>query len=394
MNTKKSGLSKEAALLFGGCSYLYLANGIMALMVGALQPYLRESYGLDYRLTGFLISAHSIGNLIASFISGLLPLYLGRKKSMLFLCSAGVAAFALILFTGNPWLLILAFFLTGINRGSISNFNNAVVTDIATGKAWAMNLLHSIYCIGAFLGPMLVILVTRNNSSRWTYVVLLELLLLIVQLPLLIKLQIPNNYPKKKKDLSSNWSFLRNPRYLVACCILFSYLCAEQAVNGWLIIYLQDSGIMSPGFSQIMASVLWLIMLLGRLSCAFLTARIKKSLFLLYSAIGYLAAFSLLLFSHSSSPAILGVIGTGLFMAGLYPTIIAQIGDIAAEYPLALSFLMAFGCCGSILMPSVIGMISQHVGIVGGMSVVIIAVVTTFLFIAVHTWQYRERRQG
>ena len=93
MKTRKIGFSKEAARLFSGCSYLYLANGIMALMVGALQPYLRDTYGLDYWLTGFLISAHSIGNLISSFVSGLLPLYLGRKKSMLLLCSAGVMAF-------------------------------------------------------------------------------------------------------------------------------------------------------------------------------------------------------------------------------------------------------------------------------------------------------------
>ena len=391
MKTRKIGFSKEAARLFSGCSYLYLANGIMALMVGALQPYLRDTYGLDYWLTGFLISAHSIGNLISSFVSGLLPLYLGRKKSMLLLCSAGVMAFSLMLFTGNPWLLILAFFLTGINRGAISNFNNAVVTDIATGKAWALNLLHGIYCIGAFLGPVFVMLFTRNDPGRWIYAVLLELLVLITQLPLLARMRIPNNFPKRKTEASSNWSFLRNPRYLVACFILFSYLAAEQAVNGWLIIYLQDSGIMSPGFSQIMASVLWIVMLLGRLSTALLTTRIKKSVFLLCSAIGYLAAFSLLLLSRSSTPAMLGVIGTGLFMAGLYPTTVAQMGDIATEYPLALSFLMTFGSCGAILMPSIIGMISQKVGIVGGMSVVIVAMITAFVFIGVHAWQFRER---
>ena len=391
MKTRKIGFSKEAARLFSGCSYLYLANGIMALMVGALQPYLRDTYGLDYRLTGFLISAHSIGNLISSFVSGLLPLYLGRKKSMLLLCSAGVVAFSLMLVTGNPWLLILAFFLTGINRGAISNFNNAVVTDIATGKAWALNLLHGIYCIGAFLGPVFVMLFTRNDPGRWIYAVLLELLVLITQLPLLARMRIPNNFPKRKTETSSNWSFLRNPRYLVACFILFSYLAAEQAVNGWLIIYLQDSGIMSPGFSQIMASVLWIVMLFGRLSTALLTTRIKKSVFLLCSAMGYLAAFSLLLLSRSSTPAMLGVIGTGLFMAGLYPTTVAQVGDIATEYPLALSFLMTFGSCGAILMPSIIGMISQKVGIVGGMSVVIVAVITAFVFIGVHAWQFRKR---
>lgn len=258
MSEKQKGLSKEDARVFTGCSYLYLINGIMALMVGALQPYLRASYNISYEMSGFLISSHSIGNLISSFISGLLPLYLGRRKSMMILCSAGVMAFLLIFLTGNPLLLLLAFFLTGINRGAISNFNNAVITDVATGKAWALNLLHGIYCLGAFLGPLLVLFCASRGANLWTLAVLLELILLVSQLPMLRKLNIPRNFPQKKADSGSGLGFLRHPCFLAACCILFSYLAAEQAVNGWLIIYLQDSGIMSPQFSQIMASILWI----------------------------------------------------------------------------------------------------------------------------------------
>lgn len=386
MSEKQKGLSKEDARVFTGCSYLYLINGIMALMVGALQPYLRASYNISYEMSGFLISSHSIGNLISSFISGLLPLYLGRRKSMMILCSAGVMAFLLIFLTGNPLLLLLAFFLTGINRGAISNFNNAVITDVATGKAWALNLLHGIYCLGAFLVPLLVLFCASRGANLWTLAVLLELILLVSQLPMLRKLNIPRNFPQKKADSGSGLGFLRHPCFLAACCILFSYLAAEQAVNGWLIIYLQDSGIMSPQFSQIMASVLWIVMLAGRLLSAVLTTRIKKSIFLLGSAAGYLIFFCLLLFGSSPLASAVGVMGIGLFMAGLYPTTVADVGFLAEEYPMALSFLMTFGSLGAILMPSVIGLISQRVGILGGMSTVIIAVAAAFLSIVWNAW--------
>lgn len=389
MSEKQKGLSKEDSRIFAGCSYLYLINGIMALMVGALQPYLRSSYQISYEMSGFLISSHSIGNLISSFVSGLLPLYLGRRKSMLILCSAGVLAFLLILITGNPLFLILAFFLTGINRGAISNFNNAVITDVATGKAWALNLLHGVYCLGAFFGPLLVLFCARSGANTWTLAVLLELILLVSQLPMLLKLNIPRNHPRKKTGSSSGMGFLRHPCFLAACCILFSYLAAEQAVNGWLIVYLQDSGIMSPEFSQIMASVLWIVMLVGRLLSALITTRVKKSVFLLGSAAGYLIFFCLLLFGRSPLTSAAGVIGIGLFMAGLYPTTVADVGDLAEEYPMALSFLMTFGSLGAILMPSVIGLISQRIGILGGMSTVIIAVAAAFLSIVWNAWLRR-----
>lgn len=68
-------------------------------------------------------------------------------------------------------------------------------------------------------------------------------------------------------------------------------------------------------------------------------------------------------------------------MAGLYPTTIASVGKIIKEYPLALSFLLTFAGLGSILMPSIIGAVAGSRGIIGGMSVVIVAVITTLILI-------------
>ena len=80
-------------------------------------------------------------------------------------------------------------------------------------------------------------------------------------------------------------------------------------------------------------------------------------------------------------PVVAGIIGVGFFMAGLYPTVMASIGEIIKEYPLALSFLLTFTGLGAILMPAIIGIVADAVGILGGMSVVIIAVAITLALI-------------
>ena len=61
----------------------FLINGMLTLSIGSLLPFIREAKGLDYAFSGLLVSLHSIGNLAAGFLSGILAVYLGRKRSML-----------------------------------------------------------------------------------------------------------------------------------------------------------------------------------------------------------------------------------------------------------------------------------------------------------------------
>ncbi|MDO5538473.1 MAG: MFS transporter [Eubacteriales bacterium] len=364
------------------CYYTFFINGVLALIIGSLLPYIRETYHLEYSIAGFLVSAHSIGNLCSSFLGGTLPIWLGRKKATLLLCFNGVTAFVLMTLTGNPFLLILAFFLTGINRGSISNFNNAIINDVSGGKASALNLLHAVFCTGALLAPFLVLLFVRSSNANWVSAALLMAFGLFTQLVVIWRMNVPNNYPSKAKNAKNDWSFLKNKRFLIACGILFSYMCAEQAINGWLVTYLKDTGIMSESFSQIMASLLWGVILIGRLINAALSTRVEKAKLLLVNCFAYVIFFIILITARSSAPCVIAIIGIGFFMSGLYPTTIASVGDIASQYPLALSCILTFAGAGAILMPSIVGIAAQHIGILGGMSVVVIAVAISFLFIA------------
>lgn len=393
-NLTEKGLSKSEKALFLGCFYTFFVNGGLALILGAILPFMKDTYNLNYQISGLLISMHSIGNLISSFLGGVLPIYLGKKKSILLFCSFGVIAFVMMILTGNPLLLLMAFFFTGLNRGAVSNFNNTVINDIATGKAWALNLLHSVFAIGAFISPFIALFFTRNNPDGWIYAALVLALMCFIELIVYGTMKIPNPNPiKREEKVKSDWGFLKNKYYLSACGILFFYLCAEQAINGWLVTYLKESGILSGTFAQSMASLLWIVILFGRLTSAYLSSKIKKSKLLLVSSLGYLAFFIVLLSGRSLTPVAIGIVGVGFCMAGLYPTTIASIGGIIKKYPLALSFLLTFAGLGAIIMPSIIGSVAEVVGIIGGMSVIIVAVVITLLFIIYNAYIYRNAEE-
>lgn len=369
--------------IFISCYYIFFVNGMLALLIGSLLPYIQESYNLDYLFCGILVSAHALGNLCSSFLGGILPIKIGRKNTMLLLGAFGVISFVLMTLNGSHYILLSAFFFTGINRGAVSNFNNSVMNDVATGKAWALNLLHAFFSVGAFSAPILVLFITKNTHQNWVFVALIEAILIIISLLVVFFMNVPNNYPAKKDSGLTDWSFVKNKYFLVATAILFTYLCAEQAINGWLVTYLKDSKVLSSEFSQIMTSVLWLVILVGRLITAILSTKVKKQYLLLGTGIGYIIFALILLFIHQSLITSIGVIGVGLSMAGIYATTISGVGEVLKKYPAALSILLTVGGLGATIMPSIVGAVAVagKIGIEGGMGVIILAVCLNLFFI-------------
>ena len=64
-----------------GLTYaVFLMNGMLALSIGSLLPFVRDTRGLDYGFCGLIVSLHSVGNLFSSFFAGTLPLVIGKKE--------------------------------------------------------------------------------------------------------------------------------------------------------------------------------------------------------------------------------------------------------------------------------------------------------------------------
>lgn len=147
----------------------FMLNGVLALSIGSLLPFIRETKGLNYAFAGMLVSLHSVGNLFSSFASGTLSVFLGRKKSILLFNACYALSYVMILFGNNNIILVIAFLMTGLARGASSNFGNYTVNSLAPGKAGFLNALHAMFSIGAFAFPVFLTLLTRANAGRWVY---------------------------------------------------------------------------------------------------------------------------------------------------------------------------------------------------------------------------------
>ena len=357
-------------------------------------PFLRDARGLDYGFCGMIVSLHSVGNLLSSFFAGIVPAFLGKKKSILLFESFFAISFALILFGQNNFCLVLAFLMTGLARGAASNYCNAKINALAPGKAWIINGLHAMFSIGASGFPILLTLITGTNASNWTYACVM--MLAVGVLAWFLYWMIPedeeqkkqrktegNGEEKKTAAVSENgsWGFLKEPVFYLVIVTLFFYLCAEQGVIGWMITYFKDTELLSPSVSTITASVQWLMILFGRLTVAAVSLKVAKEKLLPVMGVGLVAFFILLIFSRTTFWIMAGIIGFGYSMAGVYPTTVSFAGKLIQKYPMAWSFILTLASLGSIVMPSVIGKIAETAGIAVGMSSVAVVLVIDFICI-------------
>ena len=381
-----------------GLTYaVFLMNGMLALSIGSLLPFVRDARGLDYGFCGLIVSLHSVGNLFSSFFAGTLPLVIGKKKSILLFQSAFAISYCMILFGKGNLVLAAAFLMTGLARGAASNYCNSKINNLAPGKAWIINGLHAMFSIGAFVFPILLTLITGTYADHWVYACMLMIALGV--LTWILYLLIPEDEdvvaaPAAGEEKESNWGFLKEPLFYLVILTLFFYLCAEQGVIGWMITYFKDTELLSPSVSTITASVQWLMILLGRLSAAFLSLKIAKEKLLPVMGVGLVAFFIILIFSKTTFWIMFGIVGFGYSMAGIYPTTVSFAGKLLQKYSMAWSFILTTASFGSILMPSVIGKIAAGAGIAVGMSSVAVVLVIDFVcIIALCMYSVRSQKE-
>lgn len=380
-------LSKEKRTVLFTCFFAFFCNGAITLTMGSAMPDLKLAYGLSDTVSGVLLSANSIGNMVAGFVSGLVPLYLGRKRSIILMSALAFIGFLMMVLWGNPFWLFLAFLFAGTGRGSVSNFNNRTVNILSNGSPAAANLLHGCFAIGAIVTPMVFLLL--RTYVGWQAGILVVVLYGCISLYNMSRMQLDDDRPSREDKTQVTLSFMKDPSFIILALMLFCYLCSEYAINGWLVTYIQNKQALAASFgstgaalsqaiaaySQTMATLLWIVMLVGRLICAALSARISQKVLMAVASVGVAIFFGLMLLSNSVATVTFAVAGLGLCMSGICPMIYSDASMFTNKYSMATSTLLAIGSIGGVIMPITVGALAERFGFTGGMSAIMVSVV-------------------
>lgn len=351
----------------------FFISGICAISSGVVVSLLQERYGFAYSMTGTLLSLLSIGNLLAGFLTGILPDKLGMKNSILLLAAGYAVGYTVMGLSGAMVLLMAAFFLAGLAKGSVTNICTILVGDNSADRTKGMNLMHGCYACGALLCPFLIAAAARGGSSLPMYL----LAALGVALWAVYALT-PMEHKHGGKSGGTDWSFLKSSRFWLLTGLIFCQNAAETSVTGWMVTYFKDSGIIAGALSPYTVTVMWGATLIARLLIAFVfpfkdacKAMIGMGAFCIVFYIGLVRA-------NSQLTAILLLFAFAFAMAGMNPTAVANAGRMTSVT--SIGIMLPVASSGAIIMPWIIGIVAEHAGIGVGMASNIVPCVGMLLF--------------
>ena len=373
---------KQENKLIVNTLFVFFVSGAASMLMGNLMPFLREIYDISYARAGFLLSLPSWGNLAAVFLTGYLPTYIGRRKTVLLTSVWMALAFILVTFgIGGAVLLPVACVMIGVARGGNSNFSNTMMSTLTGDRAAVgYNLLHGAFAVGAVLSPLALVACSSRSANGWRYMAGGIVVLCVIQVIVYARMGLPEE--KITGSIKSvDKSFLKSKSFWLGCAILFFYISVEYAICNWLVTYFKDSGFLSANVSQMMTSLLWVVMFIGRMGGAYLVGKVSRKTLLVADGVGLTAFFLLVFFSRSEVPIFIGIMGVGLSMATIYTTALALGTEKIRGNDLGVSNMVLIGSFGGIITPALVGMVAEKAGIHAGMGVVVC--VTVLLLITI-----------
>lgn len=387
---------------------LFFLSGICAISSGVIVSILRDSYDLSFSSTGTLLSIMSAGNIVASFLAGVLPSKIGAKKAVLLLTIGYFLGYLLCAFTGVFGLLAIAFLIIGLAKGSAITNCNVLVSTNAIERTRAMNVLHACYAAGALLCPFLIQAFLGIDAHAPMIGIALAGLLMWF---LFLVTKLPDERTSTSTTTSAHanaddhhaddpaamsatatttaphsaststgadhtaattsssdgtFAFLRDSTFWILTALVFCQNAAEQSVNGWLVTYFKSEQILSGTLANYTVSIMWSSTLIARLLIAFVFP--VKNLYKTLSIMGFglTVLYAILVQMHTPVAASIALFLFAFAMAGVNPLAISGVGQMTS--PASMGTLLSTAACGAILMPYIIGRIGDAISLQAGMA--------------------------
>lgn len=366
-------------IILWGNFYAIIIMGMITLFVGSNMPNIRAFYQLTYEQGGLILSLFAAGGLVFSFLSGVVGDFIGMKRMLFITHTLFVIGLVMIYLSQSTIILYIGVFLIGGGAGAFTTIANIIVNDFTHGDGKVMSLLHMCFGIGAFIIPMLSAALIQVGF-HWKGVLLLLLVLEVVSIFLTVKMKIQTHISHTGDHKLKTRDILKSKRLYVFMAILFFYVGAENALNGWMVTYLIRGLSLSDVFAQQMLSLFWIVMMLGRYLNSIISQKMFKENIIIISSFG--AAIMVILFIKASSPITITVITAlmALMFSGMYPITFANANSVVKGSGAAGAILTSGGSTGSMLIPYISGIAAEKGNITGILYTVLIALMAMSLF--------------
>ena len=375
--------------------YSFIVMGSFFSIIGSAMPMMREEYGLNYSISGVMMSALSAGYLIAGATVNIVAKYLGKKRTYVIFSSFLMVGLALMMFVSNEGMLLFSAAIAGLSRGCIDTYGNRMVSVAAQGNDAPINFLQACYSMGTCIAPLITLACGGSWRTAFTIIIVLGIISVLLSLRLSFDEEEAEKIDNKTNALqndalgaevgqsmaenisgkkSSGYGFFKSHLFWQSAIFLVCYISIEDSLIGWIVTFFADSNVVSASTAQLLASVLYAVIMVGRIVTSGLAVKFKPKYLLIVMSGAVMIWFTLMVFSNSAGLMIAGLAGLGLFMAGIYGATLAGSSELIEKYPLCMGMFITIPGIGAVLFPGFVGIVSNSIGVRNGLKVLYIVI--------------------
>lgn len=355
-------------MLLGIIYVAFISLGLPDALLGAAWPSIQGELGVPVSYAGIISIIISGGTIISSLLSDTLTKKLGTGRVTA--VSVAVTAGALWGFSVSDsfWMLCVIALPYGLGAGAVdAALNNYVALHY---EARHMSWLHCFWGIGASIGPY-IMGACLVGGLPWTggyqIISVLQMALTAVLFATLYlwkgsRAEEEEQGERRSMGLLEVFGLSGAKEAMIS---FFCYCGLEQTTGLWAASYMVLNRGISASAAAKWASLFYLGITAGRFVCGFITMKLNDTNMVRLGQAVAVAGIVLLTLPLGQVMTGVGLVMVGVGCAPVYPALLHETPDNFGEdlSQAIMGMQMACAYVGTMVMPSLFGMISGRVGI-------------------------------
>ena len=351
-------LSKVLPVLFG-----FFVMGFCDV-VGISTSYVKQDFGLNETVAGFIPSMVFVWFLLLSIPSAIIMNKIGRKNMVQISNVITLVGMIIPFVSYNLFTCMLAFVLLGVGNTILQVALNPLLTNVVKGDALTSSLTAGqvVKAVSSFCGPFIAAF-AAGALGNWQYLFPIYAAITLLSALWLLLTPIKEEQPQTQaSSVGAAFGLLKDKTILLLFLGIFFVVGVDVGINTVSPKLLIERSGWTVEKAGLAASVYFVCRTIGALIGSVLLAKMDDIKYFRWNILVAAAAL-LALFFVKGTVAMLVLIGAvGFFCSSIFSIIYSQAMKARPEKANEISGLMITGVFGGAVIPPVMGFLTDTIG--------------------------------
>lgn len=373
---------------------IFLTSGLSIATWASRVPAIKDALDINRSEIGVLLLIGGIASILGLSVSSLVLARLGARRGMLVMMITFAVGIALIGIgtdlLGSLPLVLLGLVLWGFGNGCLDVMMNVegAAIEAQSGKT-ILPLFHAFFSFGTVLGAGLSVVLISAGLSVVTHLVIVSAVMAVVAVVAVANVPVreaaqdePVAHAGWRERLSVALSAWKEPRTYALGVVMLGMAFAEGGANDWLALGVVEGHAAPEELGALGLTVFSVAMTVVRVFGGPLVDRFGRVAVLRVLSVAATAGILLFILAPTLPLVFVGAALWGIGASLGFPLGMSAAGDDPARAAARVSAAATIGYVAFLAGPPILGLISEHIGLLNTLFIVVALVAASGFFSA------------